>query len=1232
MAFKGDLTNISLFDVLQTLNTNRQSGVLVLQREGVTKKLHISPDGVSIFFMRQARPIRLGEIFVRRGRVSQQDVEILLLQQKQEYRPIGELLVQSGKVSQEELHDTLRYHAEDEIYEIFGWESGSFSFFDGDTDEQHTNTPLSEILLDSGGLCLEAARRLDEMERLREVVPTNDSFYLQFRGVEIDRESASPTAIAVFDALVNPMSINELRDFVGMSLFAVLGGVVSLIEGELTRALQPNELEAVGNKSQADGDYERAALLFETAHDMAPHNLQTLQLCVAVLEKLDYRRRLASKLTQLGRALAMEGQHETAIDRLEQSLRLDTSNLDAMAALRDSLAATEDIERAAEISLRIARIHAEDQDLAAAIAACRDGLKAAPRSVPVRYYLAQLLARTDQDVLARAELHELIESAREQKRAFRNRKTREFLNNCYRLLLRIDPGDDFAVQGMRELEKHSAGRIRRRRVAIRGALISASVLIVASLGIALLPRSADSLLEEARELLADGNVGEAHELIGEILANHPDSDEAREARTIKSGLGGGAKERAKKRLDAVRAKIEAEFQADLDLLKNLMKNGDYADALSFLNQFLAKLDPIEKKEASKVRFLQKKMLPELRLDIENFMERLRDAVERDTATLSKAQIAMRSKTGIPRMTIDDFVTSLTQIKQRNWTTLSEELDLGLTEALNTKLIESCRREVDRLRKRLKTVNGTFSALDGVFYRIKGLQLQEKIREAMDAAQTQGRELLGQCEFAKARQFYTRALALARTASRPELREHYKEILGWIVQRDVESEMQRWVLAIDAVTDTLTEIERLKVAGQSDEAFVLMRSLVKTHRLVQFERKYTLPYKVTSTPTGASVYVDGERAGTTPCSISIPVVKPAMIRVEGPGFDAVESTLEITDSELTGLLDVSLAKVQLWEKSLRHAPETHPVIAGKLVLVPTNEASLLALNIENGHKVWEAQSGLLDRIRSAPLADDEYAHFITISGELFSVALETGNIDYRTTLPGEVTRDGVLLDGTVYYATSTSKLVAVRDGKIVYAQQLEASPVSALRYANERLYYGTAEGFVHFHDPKTGKETRRVTSREGSSFFDGVAALDDSVVAAAEDGFLYAFATGKSAKTGDKPIWRHRMNGSLSSRPIVVDQTIYLPGAEGFLWLVDAKGKPAGRIDLRNSVRSQPCTTDGFLYLASGGRIAVYDLKTRRPWWEATFEDDPVAQVVAGTTVVVLITESGRVIAYSPDKR
>ena len=230
MAFKGDLKNISLFDVFQTLNQNKQTGVLVLQRDVVTKKIYISPDGVQIFYTRSFRPLRLGEIFTYRGIITQQDVEILLLEQKKDYRPIGQLLVESGKVTQAEVDRVLRYHAEDEIFEVFGWEQGTFAFYDGQEASDNT-TPLSEVIMDPAGLCLEAARRLDEMERLRVIIPSNDEFFCQADDLQPDREKNHVLVLAVYDTVAEPNSVDDLRDLVGLWLYDVLHAIAQLVEG-----------------------------------------------------------------------------------------------------------------------------------------------------------------------------------------------------------------------------------------------------------------------------------------------------------------------------------------------------------------------------------------------------------------------------------------------------------------------------------------------------------------------------------------------------------------------------------------------------------------------------------------------------------------------------------------------------------------------------------------------------------------------------------------------------------------------------------------------------------------------------------------------------------------------------------------------------------------------------------------------------------------------------------------
>ena len=285
MAFKGDLSNISLFDVFQTLSQNKQSGVLVLARDGTTKKIYISPDGVRIYFTRSFRTLRLGEIFVRRGLITQQDVEILLMEQKKEYRPFGAILAESGKVPQQDVDAVLRYHAEDEIFEIFGWESGTFSFFDGQ-DPGDSATPLSDVLMDPAGLCLEAARRLDEMERLRGQLPSDNEFMRQMDGVEPEPGTLLPAVRDLYEALETPFCIDDLRDLVGLSFYDTMKGVSSLLEAGLIRLLTVDELVTAARRETDAGRFPQAARLLETAHKREPANRQLVEEGGCVVERL----------------------------------------------------------------------------------------------------------------------------------------------------------------------------------------------------------------------------------------------------------------------------------------------------------------------------------------------------------------------------------------------------------------------------------------------------------------------------------------------------------------------------------------------------------------------------------------------------------------------------------------------------------------------------------------------------------------------------------------------------------------------------------------------------------------------------------------------------------------------------------------------------------------------------------------------------------------------------------
>jgi len=1222
MSFKGDLRNISLFDVLQTLNQNQQTGVLVVQQGALTRKIHVSPQGVRVFFTRASRPLRLGEIFVRRGVLTPQDVEILLMQQKNSYRPIGELLVESGKVRQEDVDHILAYRAEDEIYESFSWESGSFAFHDGQSPDDEGKEPLSATLLDPSSLCLEAARRLDEMQRLREVIWSTEEPYRQTEGVLLPEDHFDAYVVAVFEALAEVNSVDDLRDLVGLSLFDTLRAVAPLSEAEVIRFLTLEELLDEARNSRESGDFERAVRMFERAYLREQDNRGIIEECIECLERLNQPKKLSNYLAILGRLALAAGNQEEALELLEQSLRQDSDNYEILVALRDGYAHIGDVDRAAEMSHKIARTNAEEGDLEGAMRSCREGLEIAPGSVPLHYYLCQLLVRANLPEQAHTELNSLIQETLASKEAMRSKKVHELLSSCFRLLLKIDPQDEHAHRGLRDLDKRRMSDVRRRKFVLRGAVAAACLLLVAGIGLTLRNKGPSALLQKVQAAHENHDLAEVRLLIDTMLEKHPDAEETQAGLRIRNEMQQYARSRdvvRKKRED----KLRHEFDTDLEEVKSALQERPYLEALALVKPLLERLNKAE------TAFLRARVRTEIEYELGNFLDRVtnrfKDEVQQVALTDHQMRKSEKSAKGLK-----ELENRLSGVRARDWPRLVPQMLEILGEIENAPQAGKTRQAIGHFRRQIRDGESSFGNLDKIYFTVRRNRLHVEINDAVALAQQQGRELLLRCEFERARELYETAFAKADAVTDEEPRKIFLPLINWLEKSGTRDRMQRRRDEIDVVTKTLAEIEVLREAGDAAGAYLLFRPLVSNHLYIQFERKYRMPYLVSSTPKGADVYLNGERVGRTPVTVELDIIKRADVTVRRKGFADTSTRIVPTDPSLTGELDLELTKETAWEREISGAVEATPVIAGSQLFVTTSRASLMALDIENGRISWEARTQLLDRITAAPVVTDTHVYFVTNSGLLHRVLLKTGKFDGPVLkLSGGVGHDCAYDGKTLYLVTRNRRLLAVRGTEIVYDKPLSLGPTTRVLHAQGSLYLGTAEGEILVHDAKTGDEVRRLKARSATSFLAGIVEHKGLVLCGAEDGRLYAF----DMKTG-AAAWQYQTAGPLTAPPVSDGDLVYAPARDGFVHAVDAKGRRAIRYELSGASESRPAVTNGFLYAVGGNRVAAFDTADELPWWDYSFartEDSP-RYVVLGKGVILVVTNASRIVAFPRDER
>lgn len=169
----GDLEVFGIANLLQMLSSAESYGFLTISKGSDSKVIHFKPDGIHLVRgVRRTNP--LGEILVRSGTLTRERLETVLAEQRQSGKRLGDHVVDAGILSREALASALREQVAEEIYDLFTWSESSFEFVESGSDPSTEDSgPLAEVVLDANvmSIMIEAARRMDELERIRAVIP-----------------------------------------------------------------------------------------------------------------------------------------------------------------------------------------------------------------------------------------------------------------------------------------------------------------------------------------------------------------------------------------------------------------------------------------------------------------------------------------------------------------------------------------------------------------------------------------------------------------------------------------------------------------------------------------------------------------------------------------------------------------------------------------------------------------------------------------------------------------------------------------------------------------------------------------------------------------------------------------------------------------------------------------------------------------------------------------------------
>jgi CheY-like chemotaxis protein len=230
----GDIAAISLAEILQILQLQRQSG-LVRVNNGRSSVCISIRQGLIDFVQARgaAEEYRLGRYFVEKGVVTRDQIDDLLRTRVADGSLIGESIVAAGHATTEELHDALAKQSSELIYDVLRWPYGHFAFTREPFPPEAESAKLG---LGIAGLVLEGFRRVDEWRLMESTIHFDQVVYVDPHALDaVGDEKLTRTDKLVIDAVDGSRTVNEVIKESAVGSFDAIKAIYQLLQSRVLR-------------------------------------------------------------------------------------------------------------------------------------------------------------------------------------------------------------------------------------------------------------------------------------------------------------------------------------------------------------------------------------------------------------------------------------------------------------------------------------------------------------------------------------------------------------------------------------------------------------------------------------------------------------------------------------------------------------------------------------------------------------------------------------------------------------------------------------------------------------------------------------------------------------------------------------------------------------------------------------------------------------------------------------
>jgi len=229
----GDISVISVAEVLQLLELQRKTGTLLVATRGGEVSVVIEEGAVGLARSRGLRDeFLLGRYLLASGVLTRETLESVV-QHNTSQRPLGERLMELGLATESQVRTALERQTSELVYELVRWKTGRFAFEVGAADEAAQQIALHIPIT---ALVMEGFRRVDEWRLIEGTFDFDEVLYRDELAIDrLGNEDLTQQERTVLAAIDGERTVREIVEDAKGNSFELCKILYQFVNSRLVR-------------------------------------------------------------------------------------------------------------------------------------------------------------------------------------------------------------------------------------------------------------------------------------------------------------------------------------------------------------------------------------------------------------------------------------------------------------------------------------------------------------------------------------------------------------------------------------------------------------------------------------------------------------------------------------------------------------------------------------------------------------------------------------------------------------------------------------------------------------------------------------------------------------------------------------------------------------------------------------------------------------------------------------